>query len=226
MRRFFLLLILVPVLAAEGHVGNENNTEVRVYADSMRVVMRTSIRFAWTLLGERAPAMADEAGQAIARPMLTAVTPNLISVTAGGKPLSPIQVDCVFEVEKDVAFILNFERPAAWPVVVEARFFDRFSSLDTGTISVFDYTASRFCRDLEPIAKGTIDQRTPALSFALAAVVKPAPAPEAVAPIQASAATPVAGTSRKILATIVSLSLAGLVGFLACRRWRDLRKRP
>ena len=31
----------------------------------MRVGIRTSVLFAWTLLGEKAPAMADEVGQAI-----------------------------------------------------------------------------------------------------------------------------------------------------------------
>jgi hypothetical protein len=225
-RLFLLLLVLVPVIVAEGHVGNENNTEVRVYSDTMRVVIRTSIRFAWTLLGESAPAIADEAGQATIRPLLVEMAPGLISVTAGGKPMVPNKVDCVFEAEKDVAFVLNFERPAAWPVVVEARFFDRFSSLDSGRISVFDYTASRFSRDLEPIADGVIDQRGPSLSFTLAATVSPAPVAEAVAPTPASAARPAAGISSRVLAMVVSLVAAGWVGFLTCRRWRGLGKEP
>lgn len=223
MRRLvILLLFVVSVIAAEGHLGNENNTEVRVYSDTMRVVIRTSIPFAWTLLGERAPVMADEAGQAMVRPLLIGLAPGLLAVTAAGKPMTPTKVDCVFEVEKDVAFVLNFDRPAAWPVLVEARFFDRFSSLDTGTISVFDYTASRFSRDLEPIAKGVIDQRRPSLSFTLAAVVSPAPVAEAVAPTPTSAAEPAVGNSRKVLAIVVSLLAAGWVGFLTRRRWRGI----
>ncbi|MES2922531.1 MAG: hypothetical protein V4819_13345 [Verrucomicrobiota bacterium] len=227
MRRLFvMLLLLVPIISAEAHLGNENNTEVRVYSDTMRVVLRTSIPFAWNLLGDGAPALADEAGQAIAQPLLIAAAPGLITVTAGGKPMIPHQVDCLFEVEKDVAFVLNFERPAAWPAVVEARFFDRFSSLDTGTIQVFDYTASRFSRDLEPVAKAVIDQGSPSLSFTLAAAISPTPVPEAVPPTPAAVAAPTAGTSRTILAVIVSLLAAAWVGFLTCRRWRGASKAP
>ena len=46
-----LLLLLVP---AKAHLGNENNTEVRVYSDSIRVVIRTSILFAWSLRSQAA----------------------------------------------------------------------------------------------------------------------------------------------------------------------------
>lgn len=211
-----LLLLLVP---AEAHLGNENNTEVRIYSDSMRVVIRTSVRFAWTLLGENAPALADEAGQAIVRPQLIAAAPELISVTAGGKALVPTQVDCVFEVEKDVAFVLNFDRPAAWPVVVVAKFFDRFSSLDTGTIRVFDYTASRFSRDLEPIAQAVIDPRSPSLSFSLAAAVSPIASP-------ASIVKPTPRVSMEFLGISFLLLAAGLIGFLTHRRLRGIGREP
>ena len=211
-----LLLLLVP---AEAHLGNENNTEVRIYSDSMPVVIRTSVLFAWTLLGDNAPALADEAGQATVRPLLISAAPELISVTAGGKALVPTQVDCVFEVEKDVAFVLNFDRPAAWPVVVEAKFFDRFSSLDTGTIRVFDYTASRFSRDLEPIAQAVIDQRNPSLSFSLAAAVSPAAA-------QVSVVKPSTGSYMKALGISFLLLAAGLIGFLTYRRLRIHGKEP
>lgn len=68
-----LVVLLFLLVSAEAHLGNENNTEVRVYPDSMRVVVRTSVRFAWALLVENAPAMADEVGQGIARPQLIAV---------------------------------------------------------------------------------------------------------------------------------------------------------
>lgn len=211
-----LLLLLVP---AEAHLGNENNTEVRIYSDSMRVVIRTSVLFAWTLLGDNAPALADEAGQAIVRPRLIAAAPELISVTAGGKALVPTQVDCVFEVEKDVAFVLNFDRPAAWPVVVEAKFFDRFSSLDTGTIRVFDYTASRFSRVLEPIAQAVIDQRSPALSFSLVAAVSPAAAPISVV-------KPTTGFSMKLLGISLLVLAANVIGFLTYCRLRGHGKEP
>ena len=222
---FSLLLVWVSVIAAEAHLGNENNTEVRVYSDTMRVVIRTSIPFAWSLLGDGAPAMADEAGQAVGRPRLIEAAPGLITVTAGGKPMIPHKVDCVFEVEKDVAFVLNFERPVEWPVVVEARFFGRLSSLDTGTIRVFDYTASRFSRDLEPIANAVIDQLRPSLSFTLAAAASPQPAPAAVAATPAAVGNP-AGVSRKTVGISFLLLAAGLIGFLAIRRLRGIRSGP
>ena len=205
-----LLLLLVP---ADAHLGNENNTEARLYSDSMRLVIRTSILFAWTLLGDNAPALADEAGQAIVRPLLIATAPELISVTAGGKALLPTQVDCVFEVEKDVAFVLNLERPTAWPVVVEAKFFDRLSSLDTGTIHVFDYTASRLSRDLEPIAQAVTDQRSPSLSFSLVAAASPAAA-------SVSVVKPLTEFPTKLVGTSLLLLAAGLIGFLTYRRLR------
>lgn len=216
--RYFvvLLLLLVP---AKAHLGNENNTEVRIYSDSMRVVVRTSVRFAWTLLGEDAPAIADEAGQAIARPQLIALAPDLLTVTAGGKTLVPTKVDCVFEVEKDVAFVVNFERPAEWPVVIVANFFDRFSSLDTGTISVFDHTASRFSGDLEPLARAVIDQRSPSLSFSLAAAVSRTAT-------RISSTEPSAAVPRKLLGISILVLLAGLIGLLTHRRLRGHGRKP
>ncbi len=223
MHRIFVpLLIWVSVVAAEAHLGNENNTEVRVYSDSMRVVIRTSIPFAWNLLGDSAPAMADDAGQAMVKPKLIELAPGLVTVTAGGKPMTPNKVDCVFEVEKDVAFVLGFERPVAWPVVVVARFFDRLTSLDTGTIRVFDYTASRFSRDLEPLADAVVDQQNHSISFALATAASLPPTPEAAAPAPAAAAKPVAGVSRKTLGISILLLAAGVIGFLTVRRWRGI----
>ena len=96
-----------------------------------------------------------------------------------------------------------------------------YVSLDTGTIHAFDYTASRFSRDLEPIAKGVIDQRSPSLSFTLAAAGLGA-GPKAVAPTPAAAAAPTAGTSRKTLGISILLVAAGVIGFLAVRRWRGI----
>ncbi|OYV05186.1 MAG: hypothetical protein CFE26_12935, partial [Verrucomicrobiales bacterium VVV1] len=77
--RSFLLLLTAG--SASAHLGNENNTEVRVYSDRMQVVVRTSIPFAWTVLGERAPAVADETGRVVARPLLIAAAPGLFQVT-------------------------------------------------------------------------------------------------------------------------------------------------
>ena len=50
--------LLASACMARAHLGNDNTTEIRVHADSMRLVLRTSIPFAWSLLGENAPAMA------------------------------------------------------------------------------------------------------------------------------------------------------------------------
>ncbi len=220
-RLFLLLLVFAPVIAAEAHLGNENNTEVRVYSDKMRVVVRTSIPFAWTILGDQAPALADEAGQVIAKPLLAAAAADLVKITAGGKPMVPESTECVFEVQDDVAFVLNFKRPQEWPAVVEARFFDRFTTLDSGTIAIFDYTASRFSRDLEPIAKGVLDLRNPSLSFSLevdgGAVATPEPPTVAPAPT----ATPRAGLIRIFTAVSLMLIALGVVGFLAYRRLRE-----
>lgn len=218
-RLLILLLILAAVTPAGAHLGNENNTEVRVYSDKLRVVLRTSITFAWKVLDEGAPAMADESGQAIAKPLLIAAAPGLISVSAGGRLLTATQVDCMFEVEKDVAFVLEFERPTKWPVVVEARFFNLFSSLESGTITVFDYTASRFSRDLEPVAHQVIDARNPSLSFNLRVAIA-APPPEFAPPTPVPATTADAGGPRKWIAVLILLVAAGVLGWLARRRLR------
>jgi hypothetical protein len=179
MHRFFLmLLVLAPAISAEAHLGNENHTEIRVQADSMRVVLRTSIPFAWSLLGGNAPPMADEAGQSIARPLLITAAPGLLTVTAGGEPLVPTKVDCLFEVPDDVAFVYQFKRPTTWPVEVRMEFFNRLGDLETGTIAAYDYTASRFARDVEPLAQKTLDRRDPSLSFSIdQPPVTAAPAP-------------------------------------------------
>ena len=76
-------------------------------------------------------------------------------------------MDCLFEVQDDVAFIYNFKRPAEWPVVVKIEFFTRLGNLETGTIAAYDYSASRFARDVQPLAQKTIDRSNPSLSFTL-----------------------------------------------------------
>lgn len=217
-RLFLLLLFFCPAMVVEAHLGNENHTEVRVFSDKMRVVIRTSIPFAWSLMGTQAPAMADEAGQALAKPLLIAAAPGLIHVTAGGKPLAPTGTDCVFEVGNDVAFVLNFDLPVEWPVVVEARFFNRFTSLDTGTISVFDHTASRFSRDLEPVVQKTIDQSSPSLSFDLGNSVSRVPPTAPGPPVP----EPLSKKPDPMIALWILLPAAGGVGYLAWRRWRSI----
>lgn len=226
MRHFFLLLLVsASVISAEAHLGNENNTEVRIFSDGMRVVMRTSIPLAWKLIGSQAPVMADQAGQAAARPLLIAVAAELIAVTAGGDPMTPARADVMFELDKDVAFVLNFHRPSKWPVEVDAEFFNQVDSLESGTITVFDYTASRFSRDLEPIALKTISQGDTTLSFRLAAAEVPVTAPNASGPAPVLAAAPTAGDAPPPAAIILLLAGAGVIGFLTWRRLRSMGRR-
>jgi hypothetical protein len=163
--------------------------------------------------------MADEAGKEAAKPLLVAAAPALVTVTAGGKPMIPTQVDCLFEVQDDVAFIFNFKRPAGWPVEVRMEFFDRLGNLDTGTIAVFDYTASRFARDVEPFARKTLDRNNPSFSFTLvpppvAAVPAPVPPPKPLPPPKP------AGTRRIMVISFLLVGVAG-IGWLACRRLKE-----
>lgn len=165
--RFLIGMILLGTASA--HTGFENQTEVRIYQDRMEMIVRTSYSLAWRILGERAPATIDEAGQALARPLLAAEAPRLFDVSSGGAAMHPKSTDCIFELNQDVAFKLAFERPAAWPLVLKARFFNQLGPLDSGTISVFDQSAAHHKRDIEPIAGKVLMAGDPALS------VTPAP---------------------------------------------------
>jgi hypothetical protein len=211
---FAAAFLLASACIAGAHLGNENTTNIRVDADSMRLVLRTSVPFAWSLLSENAPAIADEAGQAAAKPGLLAAAPALVTVTAAGKPMNPTQVDCVFELPDDVAFIFNFKRPAGWPVEVKMEFFDRLGSLETGTIAVFDYTASRFARDVEPFARKTLDRNHPSFSFAL---VQPSVAATPVPPQRLRKPTAIRWV---VAALFLIVALAG-IGWLARRKLKE-----
>ncbi len=173
MSRWIVLMVLLLGGVVQAHLGNENDTEVRIYSDRMQVVTRTSIPFAWRLLGDRAPAVADDAGKDRARSLLVAEAAGLFKMTAGGKELPLIKSDCQFEVENDVAFVLTYARPTAWPVEVMARFFDSLTNLDSGTVRVFDFKAARFNSDLDPLAEGIIHQGQPSFSFSLETTTTP-----------------------------------------------------
>lgn len=211
---FAAAFLLAFPQTARAHLGNENTTNIRVDADSMRLVLRTSVPFAWSLLGENAPAIADEAGQAAAKPGLLAEAPALVTVTAAGKPMNPTQMDCVFELPDDVAFIFNFKRPAGWPVEVKMEFFDRLGSLETGTIAVSDYTASRFARDVEPFARKTLDRNHPSFSFAL---VQP---PVAATPAPPQPPREPAAQRWIVTALFLIFAMAG-IGWLAYQRLKE-----
>jgi hypothetical protein len=219
--RVFLAAVVLWLFGgnAGAHIGNENSTEVRVHADSMRVVLRTSIPFAWSLLGENPPAMADEAGQAVALPLLIAAAPSLLTVTAAGNPMTPTFVNCMFELQDDVAFIYNFKRPADWPVEVKIGFFNRLGDLDSGTIAVFDYMTSRFARDVEPLAQKSVDRNDPSLSFTLEPSPPPPAAKPASVPPPPREAPPRMSTGKEEIMVVVFLLLGvGGIVILACRR--------
>jgi hypothetical protein len=220
MRRLIqLCLLLLTAGTTWAHLGNENDTEVRVYADRMQVVVRTSIPFAWTVLGKQAPAVADEQGRDVARPRLAAAASGLFHLTAGSKPITATKTDCLFEVENDVAFVLVFERPALWPVVLNATFFPLLSNLDSGTIRVFDFTASPFNSDLKPLAEGVLHQGNPSFTFSLETPV-PAVAAEVIPePIPAATVEP----ARPRSSMTVFILLAGCV--LMALIWTWLRSR-
>lgn len=222
MLRILSSLMFLLAVPAAGHIGFENDTEVRVFSDTMRVVVRTSVPFAWSLLADQAPVRGDEAGQAAAKPLLVEAAKELMTISADGRLLTPASTDCIFDVQNDVSFILNFERPADWPVTITAKFFPRFGNLETGTIAVYDYTASRFSRNLEPVAHKVIDPNDPSLSFSLG-FTKPVTKP--IPPTAGKNAMPEKKVARetpekhsKLLAGLLMIAAAVGVVWVAWRR--------
>lgn len=220
------LPMLLLAARAGAHGGFENETEVRVEPERMRIVVRSTVPFAWTLLGERAPRAADEAGQAIARPLLAAEATGLFKVDAGGKTLNPLKADCLFENlepgHEHVAFTLDFERPSEWPVTLEAMFFPMLGELDTGSIAIFDHTASRFARDIEPLLRKTISRGDPSVTFDIrpAAVVK-APEKEST-PVPQPAVVP-PGHRKDPMRLVLVFLAAVFTAWLARSAWRRTR---
>jgi len=218
-------LVLLTGGLAHAHGGYENETEVQLYPDRMRIVTRTSIPFAWKILGDRAPATADEAGQATAKPLLAAAAASLFEVTAGGQKITPTKTDCVFEIHDlhdHAAFVLYFPPPTASPITVKATFFPLLGELDNGTVSVFDHTADPLRRDIEPLQKKALSLQSPAITFDLGPPKEASPAPPA-APLPAPAPpTPVATTPARPFPLPIIVAIAFLiVGVI----WR-VAKRP
>ena len=166
--------------SASAHGGFENRTDVRIYQDRIDIFIRTSYGLAWKILGDRAPATADEANKEIAKPLLAEAATHLFDLTADGKTMPPKSSACFFELNQDVAFKLTYARPAQWPLVLHARFFNLLGPLDSGTVSVFDQTDHPYQLDIEPIAGKVISARNPTMSVS----IEPAPvaAPAATIP--------------------------------------------
>lgn len=220
-------LVLLTGGLAHAHGGYENETEVQLYPDRMRIVTRTSIPFAWKILGDRAPATADEAGKATAKPLLAAAAASLFEVTAGGKPLTPAKTDCVFELHDlhdHAAFVLYFAPPATSPVTVKATFFPLLGELDNGTVSVFDHTTDPLRRDIEPLVKKAFSLQSPSVTFDLGLPKEAAPAtPPAPAPAPTPAAPVAAAPTRPFplpIAVAIALLLAAILIRLALKQKR------
>jgi len=223
-------LVLLTGELAHAHGGYENETEVQLYPDRMRIVARTSIPFAWKILGDRAPApaTADEAGKAAAKPLLAAAAASLFEVTAAGKTLTPAKTDCVFEVHDlhdHAAFVLYFAPPAASPVTVKATFFPLLGELDQGTISVFDHTADPLRRDIEPVVKKAFSLQSPSVTFDLGPPkdANPAAPPASPPVVPAPAAPPAARPSHWPISLGVAIMI--LVALLIPAVVRHMRTR-
>lgn len=216
---------ILGIGSALAHGGFENETEVRVEPDRMRVVVRGSLTLAWKLLGDRAPQTSDDAGKAAAKPLLAGVARNLFEVAAGGKRMTPVKSDCVFELHDlhdHAAFTIDFARPAEWPVTMNATFFDGLGELDHGTVAVFDLTASRFARDVEPLLRTSIRKTAPSLTFDLTGRKAAAPTPSAT-PVPAPVPSPASTTppDRRRLPSVVLLGVLLAGGFALVIRKRS-----
>ena len=165
---------LIPVFAMfsvigklSAHTGFESSTEVRIFSDRMQVVVRTSYGLAWKLIGNEAPASSDEASQVIAKPLLLERAPGLFDVASGGIAMAPKKTSCQFELNKDVAFVLTYDRPVRWPLVLKARYFSVLRALDSGTISVFDQTNLPPSEEAKPFLGKILFANDPSLSVNL-----------------------------------------------------------
>lgn len=161
-----LLAFIAGCGSVSAHTGFESETDVRIYADRVDVILRTTFSFGWKLLGEHAPADVGDVGQAKARPLLVEKAPGLFEVRVGGIVLKPKKADCRFELDQHVVLLLTYDRPTEWPMVLRARFFDILDSLSDGKIRAFNLTADPDRRDIEPFAGKIIYRADPVFSFA------------------------------------------------------------
>lgn len=149
-----ILLLLLSGSAVRAHDGLENETEIRVRKDRIEITLRTSILFAWKLLGERAPADAGQASQEKVRPLLKDKAAGLVSLAVGDRRLAPRRADCVFELDEHAAFVLVYDMPPDEPEIrFRARFFELLGGADEGTFRLIDLTRDAATRDAEPLVR-------------------------------------------------------------------------
>ena len=164
-RWFFLLLFLAGAGPVSAHAGYESESDVRIYADRMELNIRTTLGFAWKILGDRAPADAGASGQAIAGPLVEKMAPEWFEVDSGGKQMVPKSVHCMFEVDQHVFIQVIYDRPPTWPLVLRAHFFDFFDPLTFSTIRVFDQSADPYNREIKPSVEERIHRAKPVFTY-------------------------------------------------------------
>lgn len=209
MRRYRILLLLVALMAtARAHVGMESSTEVRLYPDRLQAVVRTSFALAWKFLGARAPEGYGEAERKLAQPMLMELAGDLFEVTADGRRIPPTRIDCQFELDQDVAFVLVYPKPQNWPVVFHARYLRGLGPLDSAPIAFFDQTGSPRLLVTEPLSGTVLMQGKE--SFAIQPQAPAAPLTVATDPSAGQVSGPGKPAVRSLWLLMIPAVLAGL----------------
>ena len=150
------------------HDGLETETEIRVRKDRIEITVRSSLVFAWKLLGEKAPADTGEASLGKAREELKKDAGKLVEMTAAGTPLKPRSVDCLFELEQHAAFLYVFETPPGNPeIAFKACFLKTVSDMEEGTFRLIDLTRDPRRRDVEPLARKRLHRVDDSFTFVI-----------------------------------------------------------
>ena len=150
------------------HDGLETETEIRVRKDRIEITVRSSLVFAWKLLGERAPSDTSEASLEKARAELKKDAGKLVEMTAAGTPLKPRSVDCLFELEQHAAFLYVFETPPGNPeIAFKACFLKTVSDMEEGTFRLIDLTRDPRRRDVEPLASKRLQRVDDSFAFVI-----------------------------------------------------------
>jgi len=165
--RLIAIVSFALITSSSAHDGLENEIEVRVHKDRIEVTVRSSLLFAWKLLGKDAPPDAGVASQKKAQPLLKGLAAELVDMSSGGKPLKLRSADCVFELEEHAAFVLVYEMPSGSPDIrFKASFFKTLGGLEEGTFRLVDLTRDPLSRDAEPLARKRLHRADDVFSFA------------------------------------------------------------
>lgn len=186
-QRFCLIAFLAAVESASAHSGYENATEVRIFEDRMELNTRTTFAFEWKLLADRVPADTDESGRKAATPLLAEMAKGLFDVTAAGVQMTPQSAKCIFELDEHIFLRCIYDRPPAWPLKIQATFFDQFDPMNYGSIKVYDQTDASYQRDIKAVAEGKIYRPKPTFIYdprpSAVLTQDPVPAPSPTEPM-------------------------------------------